>query len=71
MFSTLFTIFIALNVISSIIILAACVVSGSVSRRMEAVEVLASSYDLRDQVEYATPTAVPHARISQLQRELA
>jgi len=61
MFSTLFAIFIALNVISTMIILAACVVSSSSSRRMEVAQELTLSRNKRIELEYAITTAAARA----------
>lgn len=66
MFSTLFAIFIAVNVISTIVILAACVVSGNASRRLEMAESLSRSRNVRMEMEYpkataASPIFVSHA----------
>ena len=60
MFSTLLTIFIALNVLSTIVILAACVVSGTASHRMEVAEVLASSGNMQIDNTYASSPATPY-----------
>ncbi|MEZ4712034.1 MAG: hypothetical protein R3A44_32910 [Caldilineaceae bacterium] len=64
MFSTILAIFIALNVISTLIVLAACVVAGQ-SSRIEMAEEVAVQRNLRVELEYAKPVAASHALVSQ------
>ena len=64
MLSTLFAIFIALNVISSLVVFAACVVSGK-SSRMEMAQELSTPRNLRVELAYAPPVAAGRAMVSQ------